>query len=70
MQSKQQTHSNNPPPPVCKRCGKPATTIDFRDNGGCLSRVLSCNECFELTERDYYKTTNNERHVKSIRREN
>lgn len=35
--------------PTCYWCGKPATTKDYRDIDGCVSKILSCDKCVGLS---------------------
>lgn len=37
------------PIPACYWCSREATRIDYRDFDGCVSRIKSCDECFELS---------------------
>jgi hypothetical protein len=41
--------------PKCNWCTNDATTIDYRDNGGCVSKIRSCSECYSLSTEFLYK---------------
>jgi hypothetical protein len=38
--------------PKCHWCQQDAETVDYRDNGGVVSKIVSCYDCFNL-ETDY-----------------